>query len=278
MDDFIHLSGNSQNIFGKQAAHAMHTLIQTNNSKSIQITEIKVFPFDDNWNCKIEILFNNVIGSLESSGLPNGFTISTEKNTLSGNYIYKTELVENKVILYTTECALDIHNMYLSYGLGFQPYCNITDQMQRSLPVFMNVPLGKQRVLSEPCTKALIMQGDKFKYIDFGYYNLDLKGFFTNDSAENVKLLLPFSVQKELNLNILLGGLGKIQVLLDNTLLGNLTLDSKPVFPDSYSLPCQVSSGTHILEIQYSKSTEFNKAICVRLENLSTKDIPLWTL
>ena len=45
--------------------------------------------------------------------------------------------------------SADIEPMKLQYGYGHDPYCNITDEADRSLPVFGPVPTGRPRAVGQ---------------------------------------------------------------------------------------------------------------------------------
>jgi hypothetical protein len=82
------------------------------------------------------------VGELQSAGVPSGFAFADADGKKSEE-IYKIELRKNKAILYSSNVRCD---GFLHYGLGFSPYCNITDSAGRSLPVFGPIcsPLQKK--------------------------------------------------------------------------------------------------------------------------------------
>ena len=74
---------------------------------------------------------------------PSGFAVTGQ----DGNAIrelYKTELHDNIVKLKVYKTPDEISEMFLNYGLGTDPYCNITDELDRSLPVFGPLPLRRR--------------------------------------------------------------------------------------------------------------------------------------
>jgi sialate O-acetylesterase len=84
---------------------------------------------------EIEINFKNVHGCLMARGRPGGFSL-VDANGKIWDVIYSTDLKGNKVILKTALLADKSYDLYLYYGYGMSPYCNITDARDRSLPVF----------------------------------------------------------------------------------------------------------------------------------------------
>jgi len=81
----------------------------------------------------IELSFDHVVGSLQSQGLPHGFTL-LDSSSKPLSMIYRVRLEGNKVILETT--LTPALAFKIGYGLGTGPHCNITDARGMALPVF----------------------------------------------------------------------------------------------------------------------------------------------
>ena len=66
MDDFIHISGSSQNRLGARCANAMHLLNNPDfeHKEPIRLKTAEIIENSDNWNCKVALTYDNVIGEL----------------------------------------------------------------------------------------------------------------------------------------------------------------------------------------------------------------------
>lgn len=141
LDDLIHLSGASHEVLGKRASEAMCNLIYGNESEIapieldfLEVVSDEFTPFLKN----IIVHFKNVKGKLTSKGIPYGFFITSDKD---GREVKKSiihlELLENKVIIKTElKEEENFDEYFVTYGLGVDFYCNITDEDERSIPGF----------------------------------------------------------------------------------------------------------------------------------------------
>jgi sialate O-acetylesterase len=137
LDDSIHVGGKSQNRLGKRIAHA--ALVQKSGRRAgkapIEPLSARCKVDKVNQFRVIEVTFANVEGSLRSSGKPAGFSLVHHDHT-ECRRIYAIEVKGSKVIVKTSIPATENHDVCLYYGFGGNPYCNITDAADRSLPVF----------------------------------------------------------------------------------------------------------------------------------------------
>ena len=137
LEDMIHLSGKAQNRLGKRLAYA--ALVQRLGRKAgkapIELKSVtsRIDKIHQTW--VIEVAFANVHGSLKASGTPAGFSLTHSNNT-ECKTIFGIELKANKAILKTGLLVTEKHQVRLHYGFGCNPYCNITDGTDRSLPAF----------------------------------------------------------------------------------------------------------------------------------------------
>lgn len=303
LDDFIHLDAKSQHRLGKRCAQALYALTNksSDDQKEIKLESIELVKFEDNWNSQIILTYNHVMGELKSNDRPDGFSVSKSEDKMDTNYIFKTELKGNQVILHTTELAIDLKNYRLHYGRGYQPYCNITDAKDRSLPVLYDMPLGDKRVLSEPCMEAWLgdvfkpcrdvesMEGmetwlnKEFEYRNFYYCFLDVYAKCTiKESQESKKVYyyIPFLANEDLETIVLIGGGGHALIYLDNDEMADLVLEYKEIAPDQVGIPLKVDKGYHLFTIEYESSHIDNKGIFLRFEQaLVSKvddELPQW--
>ena len=88
----------------------------------------------------LDVEFDHVSGSLQSLGLPQGFSF-TDADGVECHNIYKTTLHGNVVRLHLSE--FNTAGCALSYGHGTQPICTIHDERGISLPVFRPTSVSK---------------------------------------------------------------------------------------------------------------------------------------
>lgn len=146
-DDTIHLDGPSQHRLGRRLAHAMHALKENDSQRGCGITMKKVTTRPNRVLGSMDIIieFDRVVGSLRSAGKPSGFSL---ESIAGESMIYKTEIAGRKVILHSSMQMWDIDHKELWHGHGVTPYCNITDEEDRPLPVFGPVLIGKLRAMT----------------------------------------------------------------------------------------------------------------------------------
>lgn len=289
MDDFIHISGKSQNRLGKRCANAMHYLITDNGSPTPKLKKIELERDDEHWNCNIRLTFDHVEGHLISQGRANGFTLTDAFTGEERNIIYHTELCDNQVLLKTTESELDLSNCLLNYGKGFMPYCNIVDAVDCALPALYNLKIKDTKHLSKPCTfawlsthkttligsnpallEALYKSSD---FVDFGYYFLNAFHHL-NDNCKSIIYHMPFEMPITDNVELLLGGSGNFQIYIDFNLVENIVLH-QPISPNQHLKNLLITKGKHILTICYQPSDQ-HAGILVRFAGQSLDSIPNW--
>ncbi len=156
LDDNIHISGGDQNRLGKRCAQAMCHLLGPKAAGSkelgpIKVKSVKLVKEPRPAFSAAEITFDNVAGSLKAAGRPMGFSLS---ETATASTIFKTELVgRNKVLIRSSLSPRALQSASVCHGAGLSPACNITDDLDRSLPVFMDLPLGKQLAVTPYVTQ-----------------------------------------------------------------------------------------------------------------------------
>ena len=83
---------------------------------------------------RIRVTYRYVRGGLHSSGRPSGFSVR-DSNGRELPFVYKVILHENTVILCLIDDPLPPSTV-LWYGWGLNPYCNVTDAADATLPAF----------------------------------------------------------------------------------------------------------------------------------------------
>ncbi len=149
LDDLIHVSGRAMGRLGRRSAAAALSILagKTAENSPIGLGKCRVVKDPNSGLANVEVEFNSVAGSLKSGSRPAGFSLHTRK--LGVNAVVKTSLEKSKVILTTNRTTVDVSGLFLAYGYGTDPYCNIVDEKDKSLPAFGLVPLGNARFLTE---------------------------------------------------------------------------------------------------------------------------------
>ena len=159
LDDQIHLSNQAVNTLGKRLAEAMLNLRDPEcfmpqiAVKSVTFVQEKVLNL-----AKIRITFDNVVGSLTSTGaLPTGFAMVDKDNNYVADAINCT-LSGNTATVCLPITKLFFHMYKLAYGASYQPHANIKDQAGRALPCFVikKSPINQRNGL--PLQAALISE------------------------------------------------------------------------------------------------------------------------
>ncbi len=154
MDDNIHISARGQRILGRRLAEAMQTLTHPDTSlpPPIELGGTKITREDSRGFSIIELTFDHVVGSLQAAGRPWGFTIGRDGK----DQIFDVRLLENRALIYSGTPPFSLEGDKIYYGFGTNPYCNITDQAGRSLPVLGPVTIGHPRAVSPAVQRFLV--------------------------------------------------------------------------------------------------------------------------
>lgn len=138
LDDLIHISGRGQKRLGPRLADAMAALKGPRKAGPPPISLATVSVVDELGLGSVIVEFDNVAGKLHSGDRPSGFTVTGGDRPTS---VVDVTLARNRAIVRTVHSVAALGKMSLHYGLGTDPYCNITDGADRSLPVFGPVSL-----------------------------------------------------------------------------------------------------------------------------------------
>lgn len=144
LDDIVHLSADSQQIFGTQAAEAMHYLVfgaEAGILPPIEYSGYHITKDENTDNAIITVEYKNVSGILEASVRPMGFSVSDERLKVKNNRVFDVVLNGNSVILRLAAKYEHIKGLFLGYGCGAAPDCNITDAMGRSIPAMAGIEI-----------------------------------------------------------------------------------------------------------------------------------------
>lgn len=140
LDDLIHLSRKSQIEMGVQFARTMYWAIYGTDDNGISpCLEIGNITYEINQvveKVDITVSVENVVGELQSEGKPSGFYLTRNVYEPDEDYVYDIRLEGNKIKVRAWLDESDMENMYIYYGYGLNPYCNIKDSSGRELPFF----------------------------------------------------------------------------------------------------------------------------------------------
>jgi len=141
IEDGIHLAGRSSNRLGVRLAQAMCVLrgVRGAGLPPIELGAIQYGPDPVRGMLNVTVAFRNVTGKLRAQDIPQGFSI---RQIETGNeLLFRTRLCGQSAILNTALAPNSLARLY--YGYGAMPFCNITDQADRSLPMFGPIEFGK---------------------------------------------------------------------------------------------------------------------------------------
>lgn len=266
MDDFIHISGTSQNRLGMRSAKAMSHLIHKNGIPQPHLKSVNLETPDGDWNATIILTYDNIEDVLSAPSRAYGFSLTHMDTGADQNFIYQIICVGNRVLLKTTESELDLSKSMLHYGKDFMPYCNITDGDDRALPAFSDFPLNSNPLTSLTVTKAWCSASLDFspslsEMKDFGYYFLNTHQWFETH-GEEIVYHIPFEATESIDIDLRFGGQGDFKVYINHHILDSFSL-SLPIHPNQYKCEYPINLGRHVLSVAY-KPRVHPKGIFVR--------------
>lgn len=140
LSDRYHLSAKSQKLVGRSAAESMFNLMHGKLYGclgGIKLDGIEVFRDEiaPDELSSIVVTYKNVKGALSGGERAMGFSLSKIPNDFNDDNIISCTADGNRVIIVAGVSAERLLDMYLSYGGGLNPPCNITDGEKRSLPM-----------------------------------------------------------------------------------------------------------------------------------------------
>ena len=128
LDDAIHISTSGLKRLGARLVDVAL------GAKSPDLNEVK--REDDGK--RIRVSFQNLRGALECSGRPSGFSLRTADG-FDTKSIYKVTIDGDDAVLHCDPMA--VKGLHLWYGYGLDPYCNLTDTADASIPAFGPIEL-----------------------------------------------------------------------------------------------------------------------------------------
>ncbi len=157
LDDTIHVSEDGMRRLGARLAGAMAALrrLPGGGPPPIALQAVTARQDPIYGNLTLRVTFRNVVGRLVARGEPLGFAVVGPAGTQG---VYRVDLERDAAVLRVAAVA---PGAGLYYGDGFTPVCTITDEADRSLPVFGPLPVASgallrrlQRALAAPAAPA----------------------------------------------------------------------------------------------------------------------------
>ena len=138
LDDLIHLSSPAQKKLGADAAEAMYYLLYKTDANGClpppAFAGYEITRCPKTGLANVELRYDNLHGGLVSGSRPAGFMITQAEGEPYAQYIFDTQLQQNKIYLRTMVTPEALAGCRLYYAYGIDPYCNITDMAHRAIP------------------------------------------------------------------------------------------------------------------------------------------------
>ena len=288
LDDGIHLSAGGQITLGRRLADAMLVLKQGRRAGKPPI-ELKRYTIEEDTErgrVNFIVEFDNVVGRLVAGSRPSGFSVVNPNHT---EHVYDLRLAGRKAIVRASVPMSMTPSLSLHYGNGTNPYCNVTDEAGRSLPVFGPLPVmspkavtgfvqtlrlsrflpsaGKLQGLAYPRNKAPLKLQSRTFVDEF----LSLHAELEKLAPEDVLVFYACDIEcsEPMNLAISLGYDGPAKVWVDGKLNFFDPEGINPAIADEKQVKFKAGRGRH--EVLIALSSNFGKAwgIWLAFERLS---------
>jgi len=258
LDDGIHISGSGQHVLGRRAAEAMRVLCEGKNAGTppIEVDRIDVRPNPISNCADVIVRFKHVVGSLTSKGLPYGFSL----DDVFCRSPYRTDLDGNKAILHLGYPVENIAGA-VYYGRGLSPYCNITDQADRSIPAFgpISTQIAEPRAITDFINKLRIspvLPGVNIRTLDYPQsIALQPRQFQTVFCDRHLELAsagealvyyaLDFRCSMRMKLSLLLGYDGPVKVWINRKPIYCDPAGTNPAHIEDAAIPFIATPGQH---------------------------------
>mgnify|MGYP001809915403 CR=1 FL=1 len=285
MDDGIHLGGDGQNILGRRLAQAMRVLLDGARAGMLPIDVDRITADLDirRFLYTVTVSFRNVEGCLQSKDAPWGFN-----HAGTPNKVFRTTLAGASAELMVSGVESEMREKGLSYGHGFQPFCNITDSAGRPLPVFGPLPIDMSpiarwlpvtacqaviREMDDAAIRTMPCPGDWRGACDIAGPKCDS---FTPLSAWT-KLDVPvrgvacyrvrYAVPSARTIRLHLGYDGPLKVWHDGKPLFVDMKGCRPAMPDDALRSIRVTKGTHELVVALGARGGWTTGVFLTLED-----------
>ncbi|NLF84727.1 MAG: sialate O-acetylesterase [Lentisphaerae bacterium] len=288
LDDNIHISGESQTVLGRRLAEAVQTMRKAPKALPAPISLGKIAVEHERGRTVIVAAFDNVVGRLRAGSRPGGFAIAALG---SADNHYDIRLDGRQARIYTGQTEEALSGAELHYGHGTNPYCNITDEAGRSLPVFGPVTIGVPRAITpfiqtlrvsafQPGAgklgalrfpAALKSLGFRTRSFPTNFCDLHPEIAKLNDDAV-VYYACRFTCPSAMRLALLLGYDGPVKAWVDGREVAHDPDGVNPATPSKCAAPFKAAAGEHELVVALGTNHSAAWGIFLRIERLG---IPL---
>lgn len=288
LDDGIHISGAGQYVLGERLAQAMNVLIR-GQKVGLPPPSLKKAVVESVRGLGVAVVeFENVAGRLRSGDRPSGFSIVTENG--STNH-FDIALDGTRVRVRSNLSPEMLESAALHYGYGIDPYCNITDEAGRSLPVMGPIRLGMPHAITPFIREFMVssFQPSAGKLQNLKYpsslktLQLVKRAFpeiFCSLRQEIVALgnqdkvvyyACKFSCTEKMRLGLLLGYDGPVKAWIDGKQVFHDPNGVNPATPSKGKAGFTASAGVHELLIALGTNNGAAWGVFARLERLGLK-------
>ncbi|MDD5675394.1 MAG: sialate O-acetylesterase [Chitinivibrionales bacterium] len=293
LDDSIHLAGDAQNRLGLRCAQAALALKYRDRRYKAPITFKNAVVVRDRSTGlpTIVVSYKNVVGHLVAPGRPSGFDLSESPETLTNHYIWKTTLAGDRIILNYNSPAAPSGERFLFYGFGTNPYCNITDAADRSLPVMGMVPVIDRRLKTSFAQHIRISNffpsPDKLQTLSYPSAKEELKftsreytTYFCSVREDIVALgsqdrhvfyALSLECPEPMKLAVWLGYDGPLKVWIDGKIKLHDPHGTNPALPEDAKIVFTAEKGVHEIMVALGTNHGLAWGIFLQLERLDVK-------
>jgi hypothetical protein len=236
----------------------------------------------------VEVRFRHVAGGLQAPGRPWGFSIPDTDGTET---IYDVRLHGARALLKTSMSPALLASLPLYYGRGTNPYCNITDGRDRSLPVLGGLALGRPRALLrhvqtlrvsafQPGAGRLHRLGCPRRLAPLGLAVTPFPSPFCSmreaivargHRDEVLFYVCEFTCAEPMQLALRLGYDGPLKIWIDGRTIYHDPAGTNPAIIDAKAVPFRAGRGRHRAVIALGTNSGAAWGIFLRFERL---DVP----
>ncbi|MCX7805110.1 MAG: sialate O-acetylesterase [Planctomycetota bacterium] len=288
LEDTIHISAEGQHVLGKRLARAMLALLEgrEKDARPIGVRRASVERDPVSGKANVVVEFDNVSGRLRCGGRPGGFSLS--KGNKPASIVYRTDLEGRKAILRTVLPPHEISSYRVYYGQGHDPYCNVTDDAGRPVPVFGPLFFGRPRALSDYVRKlrtSPILPPENMETLrypaDMGALRLETREFAGDFCDRHLEIgpagaclvyfACRFKCAEAMRLRIHLGYDGPVKMWVDGKEVLYDPAGTNPARPDDALIPVDAQAGEHEALVALDSNGGRAWGIYLRFERL---DVP----
>ena len=290
LDDYVHISGAGQYHLGERLAYAMDVLIRGRKAGLPPIA-LKKAGVETLRGLGVAVVeFENVSGRLRSGDRPSGFSIVTENG--ASNH-FDISLDGTKVRIRSNLSTDMLESAALHYGYGIDPYCNITDEVGRSLPVMGPIRLGlphattpfirefrvssfqpssgKLHNVKNPSNLENLKMGKRSFTENFCSLRPEIVALGNQDKV--VYYACKFTCPEKMRLELLLGYDGPVKAWIDGKQVFHDPNGINPATPSKGRAEITSPAGVHELLVALGTNNGAAWGIFARLERIDLKNL-----